>query len=225
MDKYWRILELFKKYYKYVFIIVLIIVLGTVTYINGKGEEIVEEETLQVNIPKEKIENKEEELIVIDIKGAVANPGAYKLKSDSRIYDAIRVSGGLTENADTSLINLSKKLKDEMVIIVHTKEQVEEYTKKEPTIVYKEVECVCPKIKNDGCIVEEEIDDEKSDKVSLNKATIEELMTLPGIGESKAKSIIEYREQNGGFNSIEELLEIKGIGESVFEKIKEFITI
>ncbi len=224
MQKIYDILDLLKRYYKYVFIIILVIVLSTITYINGKGGEVLEEEKLNINIPEvEKKEQIVDDLVIIDIKGAVINPGAYKLKSDKRIYDAIRVSGGLSKDADTTLVNLSKKLKDEMVIIIHTKEQVDEYTNKEPTIIYKEVECVCPELKNDGCVIEETPSDEI--KISLNNASMEELMELPGIGESKANSIIEYRKQVGGFSTIEELLEVKGIGESVFDKLKDLITI
>lgn len=227
MEVFLNILEVLKKYYKYVFVVILFIILGTTTCISGKGGEIEEDIKLEVNVPEiTKDEKQEEEYVIVDIKGAVVQPGAYMLKSDKRIYDAIKASGGLTDNADTTLINLSKKLKDEMVIIVHTKEQVEEYTKKEPTVIYKEVECVCPELKNDGCVAYEETNEDKDDnKISLNEATLEELMTLPGIGEKKAKSIIEYRNQNEGFTSIEDLLEVKGIGELIFEQIKELITI
>ncbi len=227
-DKMTKLFNVFKKYRKHIFITIIILAIGTVTYIYGKGGDEVSptEQKPPITIPTEKKEVKPTyESIIFDIKGAVVNPGAYKLDSDKRIYDAIRVSGGLTNDADTSLINLSKKLIDEMVIIIHTKDEVADYFKKEPTIVYKDVECNCPLIINDGCINEKNNDNQKASKVSLNKASIDELMNLPGIGEAKAKSIIEFRKTIGSFKSIEELIDVKGIGESVFNSLKDLITI
>ena len=110
------------------------------------------------------------------------------------------------------------------------KEEVEEMLKGTTSIKYIEKECICPKIENDACI--DNVIDNKPDtntsneqKVSLNSATIDELMQLPGIGEVKAKAIIAYREENGGFKSIEELLEVNGIGESTFNKIKDQLSL
>ncbi|MDD4719057.1 MAG: helix-hairpin-helix domain-containing protein [Bacilli bacterium] len=217
-------LKYLKKYYIHI-IIIVVIFLGSIAYIYGKGSDDFDnvEPDIELNVPKDEL-NETEEFVIFDIKGAVKNPGAYKLNKDKRIYDAIRVSGGLTTNADTTLINLSKKLVDEMVIIIHTKEQVYDYTKSEPTIIYKDVECNCPELKNDGC-VSDETNDKLNNKLSLNDATLEELMELPGIGEAKAKSIIEYRNEVNGFTDIEELLNIKGIGETVLAKFKDLITI
>ncbi len=246
MQSVFRIFSFIKRHLKGV-VVLLILLLGIVTclYDNGKdfkGREV--EEELELTFSKEKEEEKvfndkkeeaEEEFIIFDIKGAILNPGAYKLKKGNRIYDAIRVSGGLTKEGDTSLINLSKRLFDEMVIIVHTKDEVLNCTKDEAVVIYKEIPCVCPEIKNDGFIVESPIEkegviesdgkNEVNNLVSLNKASLEELMELPGIGEAKGKSIISYREENNGFKTIEELMNVKGIGEAAFEKLKDFITI
>lgn len=219
-----KFLMVFKKRFKYIFIIVIFIFLGAITYIYGKGKDMpdYDEPEIQLNTPEEPAE-KTEDFVIFDIKGAVVNPGAYKLNVGNRIYDAIRVSGGLKPDADTTLINLSKKLVDEMVIIIHTKDEVYEYTKKEPTIIYKDVPCNCPELKNDGCVVD--VPDKTNNKISLNNATLEELIELPGIGEAKAKSIIDYRTEFNGFKEVEELLNIKGIGEAVFAKLKDYITI
>jgi len=186
------------------------------------AEPIIEE--------KKEVEEVEEK-IKVEIKGAVNSPGVYELNNDSRVIDIINLAGGLTENADISLINLSKKLTDEMVIIIYTREEIENYNsgKIKTEYVYIEVNN-CPDPINDACIKEYEEEknnnDTAEDKViNINKASIDELTTLSGIGESKAKLIIEYREQNGKFKTIEELYNVKGIGESLIEKIKDSITV
>ena len=181
-------------------------------------------------VVKKKIEKKEKKNEVaeeyqVDIKGQIASPGIYKVSANLRVMDVIMKAGGLTENADTSVINLSKKVQDEMVIIIYSRDEVANF--KEVKELEKEVNNKCNKpnedsLVNDACI---ENSTNTSSKVSINNASQEELMTLPGIGESKAKDIIEYRNTNGLFNSIEDLLKVKGIGESIFDKIKENITL
>lgn len=218
-----------KKYIIGIFILIFSIFIIFITnYFNQteivNAEPIIEE--------KENVEEViEEEKIKVEIKGAVNGPGVYELDQNSRVIDVINVAGGLTESADISLINLSKKLTDEMVIIIYTKEEIQNYnsSKIKTEYVYIEVNN-CPDPINDACI--KEYEDEKEDSsdksnniININTATIEELTTLSGIGESKAKLIIEYREQNGKFKTIEELSNVKGIGESLIEKIKDNITI
>ena len=165
----------------------------------------------------------------IDIKGAVKKPGVYQLDSNLTVNDAINFAGGLTNEADTSIINLAKKIIDEMVIIVYTKEEVKKSNIVDTVIKVVEKECICPNIENDGCL-NTEIKDNITNKedntlVNINTATIEELKTINGIGESKAKNIIEYRTENGNFKSIEEIKNVSGIGDSLFEKIKSNITV
>lgn len=166
---------------------------------------------------------KEESHILVDVKGAVVSPGVYSLKEDARVNDAILQAGGGLENADLSCINLSKKLMDEMVIIVYTKEQVEACESSNQTeYIYIESECDCIDTINDACMNENSTS--QTDKISLNHATQTELETLPGIGASKAQLIIEYRAKTP-FQSIEELKQIKGIGDSIFEKVQAYITV
>ena len=164
--------------------------------------------------------------IVVEVKGSVKVPGVYEVKKGSRVSDLIHEAGGLLDNADTSIINLSKELEDEMVVVVYNDEEINEMRKGSTSVKYIERQCVCPILENDACI-EEVISnnsiDNKTGLVSLNTGTIEELMTLPGIGESKAKLIIKYRDENGGFKKIEDIMNVKGIGESMFEKIKSYI--
>lgn len=174
-------------------------------------------------------ENNIEE-IMVDVKGFVNSPGIYKLKKDSRVIDAINTAGGVTAEGDTSVLNLSKKLEDEMVIIVYSYTQVANFkeVKKEENLIQQECQKGINEVENDACIEENNEDTEETTenkKVSINTGTLEELMTLEGVGESKAKAIIEYRETNGNFNSIEDLLNVSGIGESLLAKIKENITL
>ncbi len=167
----------------------------------------------------------EESVIRVDIKGAVVSPGVYEMREGSRVNDVIYQAGGVLENADLSRINLSKHVVDEMVIIVYTKEEIAALQTNQTKIeyVYIEPDCTCPDNVNNACI-ENNSNDTNSDKISLNQATQEQLETLSGIGEAKAKIIIEYREKKP-FETIDELKEIKGIGEKIFEKIKDHITI
>lgn len=175
--------------------------------------------TLKKKPKKENIENYK-----VDIKGEILTPGIYTLKSNSRVIDVIEMSGGLTENADTSVINLSKKITDEMVIIIYSKSEVKDFEKtkeKEKTVQEKCIKKDENSLKNDACITDSV---KTSGKVSINSATKEELMTLTGIGEAKAEDIIKYREENGQFKTIEDIKNVSGIGDSLFAKIKENIT-
>ncbi len=175
--------------------------------------------TLKKKPKKENIENYK-----VDIKGEIITPGIYTLKRNSRVIDVIEMSGGLTENADTSVINLSKKITDEMVIIIYSKSEVKDFEKtkeKEKTVQEKCIKKDENSLKNDACITDSV---KTSGKVSINSATKEELMTLTGIGEAKAEDIIKYREENGQFKTIEDIKNVSGIGDSLFAKIKENIT-
>ena len=164
----------------------------------------------------------------IDIKGAVKNPGVYQLESNLTVNDAINIAGGLTKNADTSIINLAKKLTDEMVIIIYTKEEVKKSNIVDTVIKVVEKECICPNIQNDGCLNDEITDNitnsDTGNLVNINTASQEELQTINGIGEGKAKSIIEYRNTNGNFKSIEDIKNVEGIGDKLYEQIKIYIT-
>lgn len=162
--------------------------------------------------------------ISVDIKGAVLNPGVKTIEKGSTVSDLIELSGGLLDTADTSTINLSKQLDDEMVVIVYTKDEIKQLSSGNNAIKVVEKECYCPVIQNNGCITEDFTKVEQTNKISLNKATKEELMTLKNIGSTKADAIIEYREKHE-FKTIEELMNIKGIGQATFEKIKDNITI
>ena len=141
------------------------------------------------------LEEEQPETIFVYVCGAVVNEGVYELPAGSRRYEAIELAGGFTEIAATTEVNQAAVLTDEETIYVPN------YS-----------EAVQTDAKEDG-------------KVNVNTATEEELMTLPGVGESKAKAIVSYREENGGFKTVEEIMEISGIKEGLFNKIKDYIKI
>lgn len=226
---------------RYKYIITLILVLAIICFCVIRGNEL-KENNIKTSIEKndnlvikninEITDNKEvNNKIKIDIKGQVNSPGVYELDDSSRVIDAINIAGGLTDIANTSLINLSKKLEDQMVIIIYSNDEVLNSNVKEIETVFKviEKECECPNIKNDSCI-NTELDNNKNtpdvniDLININTASIEELMSLPSVGESKAQAIIEYREKNK-FTTIEDIKNVSGIGEALFEKIKEYISV
>lgn len=172
-----------------------------------------------------KTSTKEEKIIYkVDIKGEVHNPGIYSLEANSRVIDVIELAGGLTENANTTVINLSKKIIDEMVIIVYSNDQVKDFEKTEEIQKQVQEKCIGETIHNDACITDN-LEQDAPKLISINTATKEELMQLTGIGEAKALDIIKYREENGPFQSIEDIKNVSGIGDSLFAKIKENITV
>ena len=180
------------------------------------------------NFISKESEDLEKEKYKVDIKGEVINPGIYTADINSRVIDIINMAGGLSENANTTVINLSKKITDEMVIIIYSNEEVADFkkTKELEQQVIKRCEQKDENaLTNSVCITTSNEENMSTTIISLNSATKEELMTLPGIGEAKAEEIIKYRSEHNGFTNIEELKEISGIGESVFAKIKDYITL
>lgn len=224
-----------KKYLKHILIVLAVIVLSFIGYVlyDKEAEKLVLED--EIIVKEELVEEKENiQTIFVEIKGAVNNPGVYEFEEGKRVIDAINMAGGLLKNAYTKNINLSKKLTDEMYIIVYTNYEINKYKedndKKEnitEEIVCASSECICPDITNDACINEsiKEEKEETTSKISINNASKEELMTLTSIGESKANAIIKYREENNGFKSIEEIKNVSGIGDALFEKIKDNVTL
>lgn len=161
--------------------------------------------------------------IYVDIKGYVNKPGVYSfnLSDNARINDLINKAGGLTKEADTSTINLSKKLEDEMTVIIYSKKEVIDFVKTKDELS-KKLEICENKLKNNACI--KNTMEVSNNKININEASLDELLTLSGIGESKAKAIIAYREK-GKFKSIEEIKNVEGIGENLFMAIKDSITV
>ena len=210
-------------YKKMIFPVILIFmyVLGFIYLddkINKKEITKIENIIYEEENNEEEEEQKEEILnisyVYVDVKGAVKKPGVYKLVSGSRVIDAINISGGLLKNSNTGYINLSKILKDSDIVKIYTNEEVDKMSKEE----IKDID-------SENKIEDEIIKEEENILVNINTATISELDKLDGIGEAKAKAIVEYRNQNGEFKSIEDIKNVSGISESLFEKIKNFITV
>ena len=229
-------LEIFKDYKK-IFIgifLILLVACSSFFFVKSNKNEI---KTNEQNVEKvEKLENKEEveiideeivpvKYVTVDIKGAVKKPGIYTLEEGSIINDAIK-QAGLKSNATTKNINLSKKIIDEMVIYIYTSKELNS------TNVVSEP-CVCNEVDISSCngnsiIVPGEESNNNvvtNNLININKASKEELMTLTGIGESKAIAIIKYREDNNGFKDISEIMNVSGIGEALYNKIKDSITV
>lgn len=166
-------------------------------------------------LEKEESSKKKEpspEKLVVDIKGAVKNPGVYGVTSDMRLIDAINLAGGFTGEADQSQMNLALRLTDQLMIYVpkNGEELPMEQSLKQPV--------------KSGEKVNEEVAS-KGLKVNLNTASVAELQTLAGVGLKKAEDIIRYREENGSFQQIEELTKVSGIGEKTYEALKEQLTV
>jgi competence protein ComEA len=175
----------------------------------GQREEETQassEETCQ----EESLRETEEPFIYVHVCGSVASPGVYRIKAGSRIYEAIEAAGGFSEEGDQEFFNLAMEAEDGMKIEVPT---TGEAWKAEGV---------------SGLSTGEQTGGKEtgaSSAVNLNTATLEELMTLKGIGESRAQDIIRYRELYGPFRSIEDVMKVSGIKEGAFEKIRDDITI
>ena len=210
--------------HRYLVTIICIIIIGILSYFFYFKDKIFKEEIVIEEEIKEENEVIENSFIYIDIKGAVNNPGVYKIDRNSRVIDAINKAEGLKEGADTSLLNLSAKLHDEMYIYIYTKEEVVNFIKVNEEKNQQIDEC---KKTNEVCIDKEVVKEDEviNNKININKASLSELKLLPNIGESKAQAIIDYRNSVGIFKTINDIKNVSGIGDSLFDKIKDLITV
>ena len=147
------------------------------------------------------------EIITVDVKGAVKQPGVYELRSDSRVHDAIHKAGGMTAEANSQSVNLAQKLSDEAVI----------YVAKEGEDVPALGSSESPATSSASAV--------KTGKVHLNRATESELQAVSGIGQKRAQDIIAYRDANGPFRSVDDLKNVSGIGEKTLEKLRDAFTV
>ena len=150
----------------------------------------------------QKEEVMDQDLITVDVKGAVKTPGIYDLPVGSRINDAVQKAGGLTDNADSKSINLAQKISDESLVYVPTKgEDTSQATQSNAS------------------------NSKENKKVNLNKASLEELKQVKGLGAKRAQDIIDHRDTNGKFKSVDELKKVSGIGAKTIEKLKDYVTV
>lgn len=221
MKDYDSVFEYIKHNKKTSFIIFLILVIITLSlslYIKCKEKQVVKYKTKEVYKECKKEDNKK---LIVDIKGCIKKPGIYEVDEGTRISDVINLAGGLLGNANTRYLNLSKKVTDELVIVVYSNSEIEKMLENE------EIKEELPELEDENIISEEKTEKNENDTnslININTASLEELMQLSGIGESKAKAIIEYRNKSK-FKNIEEIKEVSGIGEAIFEKIKNNITV
>lgn len=153
---------------------------------------------------EEKEESPEQDLITVDVKGAVKSPGIYDLPVGSRVHDAVQKAGGLTDEADSKSLNLAQKVSDEALVYVPTKG--------EEVASQQTASGTTPSTS-------------KEKKVNLNKASLEELKQVKGLGGKRAQDIIDHREANGKFKSVDELKKVSGIGTKTIEKLKDYVTV
>lgn len=186
----------------YAIFIAVIVVCGILYVLIRRSDEQAETiigMTPEANIP---LTTQDDHLVSVDIFvqlcGAVARQGVYQVPKGTRVFEVIEKAGGLTDFAAVGVVNQAREAQDGEMIFFPTIEAVET-----GTYVQSEIVSLIP----------------------INTASKDELMTLPGIGEAKAASIMAYRETNNGFKSIEEIMEVDGIKDSMYNKIKALITL
>lgn len=182
-----------------------------------------EDEEIEENSSNNELATESKGKIVVEIKGEVKNPNVYVLEEGSRIFEVIDMAGGPTEEADLSKINRALYLSDGQCIVVKNINDNEDEGEEDNAVSLNN-----ESVETSNTLVRESVDKpvgEESNIVNINSASKESLMTLHGIGESKAQGIVDYREENGDFKSIEEITNVSGIGEKTFEKIKDKISV
>ena len=188
------------------FVCSLVLIIGGLFYFNQNKTEDYSGVSFsnisnETNNKDEKAGNRHDEKIFVDVKGAVKHPGVFETTKDKRVKDLIEEAGGLLDDADTSTLNLSQKVKDQMVIYV---------------LKHGEK----PKQISDGGS-----SSSNTDVININTANKEQLMKISGVGKTKAEAIISYREKNGDFKKKEDITKVHGIGKATFEKIKDKIEV
>lgn len=172
------------------------------TNLQAEVTNVSKDSTDEKEDKKQKEESVKQDLITVDVKGAVKAPGIYDLPAGSRINDAVQKAGGLTDNAESKSINLAQKISDETLVYVPTKEEA----------TSQETPSSASNSKGNK-------------KVNLNKASLEELKQVKGLGSKRAQDIIDHRESNGKFKSVDDLKKISGFGAKTIEKLKDYVTV
>ena len=222
--------------------LIILVILGIVSIISNDNKLYAKEDIISSEEKTVEEVTTQKEFITLDVKGFVNKPGVYSLEKGSRVIDAINIAGGFKEGANSDVLNLSKVLSDEMVVIVYSIDEVNNAYKDDVNIsmskddVYSYLKETYDSMIRDSIaslvesnaklqVEEESKDDNKNDVININTATKEELLNIPYVGESKADDIINYRNENGSFKTIEELMNVSGIGQATFDKIKSSIKV
>lgn len=208
VEEYWKIIVSLSSI---AFVVVLLLSTFVKTEEKHTTEDIqyesIYEELIMESIYDEKIIDEEEieksALIMVDIKGAINSPGVYEMPNNARLLDVIEKAGGFSEDADSRTVNLAQILTDQMMIYIPA--EGEEISENIQVTLTSEIE--------------------STKRININTADSIELTQLNGIGEARANSIVEYREENGRFKSIEEIKNVSGIGDSIFEGFKDDIVV
>ena len=174
------------------------------TNLQAEVAAVSKDSSTEKEVKEEKEEPVEQDLITVDVKGAVKAPGIYDLPVGSRVNDAVQKAGGLTEQADSKSLNLAQKVSDEALVYVPTKGEES---------ASQQAGSGAPSSTS------------KEKKVNLNKASLEELKQVKGLGGKRAQDIIDHREENGKFKSVDELKKVSGIGAKTIEKLKDYVTV
>lgn len=217
------------------FLLIILICLSIYSIkISNKNNDILCENNEGIDNNAEVALNNEIKKMYVDIKGAVKNPGVYQVNEENIINDVINLAGGLLDKAYVENINLSKKVQDELVIYVYTKDEIKKNNLQENQTCSSNNYIITECTENKVSIITSNENNENNENnnssvssnlININLASIEELTTLPGIGESKAQNIINYREENGYFKTIDEIKNVNGIGEATFDQLKKYITV
>lgn len=173
----------------------------TISSDNKKNDDNIEE--IEVRKKNKDINNN---VATIYISGEVNSPGVVTIDSNKRLSDAVEKLGGLTKEADFNRINLAMKIEDEKHYIIPKIGEELEFNNKESNTM-------------------ESFENKDSNKVNINTATVQELDSLPGVGEATANKILNYRQENGKFKSVEEIKNVNGIGEKKYEDLKDAICV
>lgn len=174
---------------------------------------VPEETTVEETALEDEPETVQPETIWVHVCGAVISPGVYELPAECRVYEAVQAAGGFTEEACEIYINQAQSVQDGMKLYIPTEEEVQSVQEKKSADVSMGMDTNMGETER------------LTDKVNLNTASSAQLCTLPGVGESRAKAILAYREEHGNFQSIEEIMKVQGIKEGMFAKMKDKLTI
>lgn len=215
----------YKKYLILASCLVLFAVAGIGYFMLNNNDSVITDVLAETTSTTSAVKEESTKLY-FDIKGSVKKPGVYDFTQGDKIIDAINKAGGLTKNATTNNLNLSKKLTNEMVIYVFSKNELT--TTKALESVSNASECKCETIEINNCVdknTTNESTNNETSKININTDNKERLMTISGIGSSKADAIIEYRTKNGNFKTTEDIMNVSGISKTIYDKIKDIITV